>query len=260
MSTFAIRQTLASMEVPFDFQKRNSPIIPDWVWPALTTSSEPDPASLERSWERFRYAVQGICKSRRNNHMKTRDAVFESGMSNACDSFNQGTETVKVEFVTIHPTDGKTSQPEQHQERSSGRNGLHNIFRKQQKPPKQSTKYVLRISCLNAIPDEVRNVAFCTADIPSMPPPPVQAERIETTNESVPMVLPEIVEERPIIRNDNNNQQQPQREEDNDETPLMVQVVTVDENGNSLSASDVPNRWLFDSLQLDGYLVTPSDH
>lgn len=264
MTTFAVRHALASMEMPLDFHKKKN-VIPDSVWTTLSSSArEPDAAGLERSWTRFCRVVEDICRCRRKNQLASRDAVFESGMSNACRSFNQGTETVKVEFTTTIL-----------QQESSSSSWTKNLFQgflarnnkrhHRESSPLQSqstttiTKqcYALRISCLNAIPQELRNVAFCTADIPNMPPPPVQATRVVAVDNNgdhsekasqqqarvhVPKAFLEIVQERPIvvITGDTTN--------DETTAPLVVQVVTIDQQGRT-QQQDVPvnqDDWLVD--------------
>ena len=208
-----------------------STMIPSWMFWALQPV-ENDMEYLARSWCRFTVAVDEICRARTNTSRRQRrgghahrEAVFCAAMYKTCAAFNDGTECVKVELIvasnsTTSNTTRTTVLPPQ--QCPSWRN------RSNAATTTQPHEYALKVTCFQAIPPELKRVAFCAADIPALPPLPVQAVPVAaaatssstgttSTNdtarlvdnnndndndvdEHIPMVIPEIIlEHRPPL-------------------------------------------------------------
>ncbi|CAB9520565.1 expressed unknown protein [Seminavis robusta] len=126
----------------------------------LAGEPEANHASVLRLWTSFCAKVREYVKAKHSimqvQNRRYRKAVFHSTMENLCLQFSRRTETLKVRLI-VH--DKATT--------GSGK-----------------TTYQLKIVRLSDIPDECRNVQFCTAEIP---PSEMQAyaEFVQTTPNNV---------------------------------------------------------------------------
>jgi len=128
---------LRNVEARIDF-KFNPRKAFDITIPASFMEHEPDPERVSGAWQNFCTAVQRQCKCRVDmfQNRRYRKTVFNIGMEKLCASFSRKTESVKVTFEL---------------RRGASR--------------KEKT-YLIHMVKLNAIPDDIRNARYCTAEIP----------------------------------------------------------------------------------------------